>query len=156
MYFIDEVNYKLLNILFHVLPPRSRIKQLDGTLRKPSIPESINSVILDIGPIVNIDVKYQGFQMANSLTNAACPPIVGITDENKYFVIFEGIYFPRLSILTSLDLLFKIFFVFNVEYPKESAQVFRFFQKYFYEMKCEDTSSEVNSLIAELTHSYKN
>jgi len=49
-------------------------------------------------------------------------------------VIIDGTRYPMRNLLQGMDVLFKVFFVFNVEYAGECKNVWEFIQCYFYEI----------------------
>lgn len=49
-------------------------------------------------------------------------------------VFFDDHKYPFLSILSAVDVLFKLFFVFNLEYPAESEIFYSFLQEFIYEI----------------------
>lgn len=61
--------------------------------------------------------------------------IVGTPLNPKEIIIFfDCIKFKMFSILSAIDVCFKLFHLFNLEYPSESSIVWHFIQKYFYGM----------------------
>ena len=56
---------------------------------------------------------------------------------------FDDKKYPMCRVLTTVDILFKIFFVFNLEFPKESEVVFNFLQVFFYEMKTDKKFTKI-------------
>ncbi|XP_046811896.1 uncharacterized protein LOC124421121, partial [Lucilia cuprina] len=55
-----------------------------------------------------------------------------ILKPKEIVIYFEGIKYRMHSALNAIDICFKIFFVFNLEYPKESLLVWTFIQKHLY------------------------
>lgn len=107
-------------------------------------------MFLDIGPVNDIDSKLREFQGDQALLMKSCPPVIAVTDGPKYFVILEGIFYPTNTILDSINLLQKAFFVFNLSYPKQSVDFYTFIQEFFYEIKSETLTSEAVTLLNEL------
>lgn len=70
----------------------------------------------------------------------------------EIFVYFDNIRFPMVHILTAVDILFKIFFVFNLEFPNESKLFYTFLQTFFYEMDNNNKNSKVLTFINDIVH----
>lgn len=138
---LSEVrDFAALKSIIFVSPPRMRLKRVsDDTTWKPSIPDAIKGVFLDIGDINISDII------------GSCPPVIGITNEKKYFVIVEGIYYPTDTIRDSIQMLFKIFYVYNLTYPSQCVDFYHFIQEYFYEIGTDQKTSEISSLITQLS-----
>jgi len=59
--------------------------------------------------------------------------IIGtLTKPKEIFVFFDCIKYKLFSIISAIDICFKIFHLFNLEYPPEAYIVWLFIQKYFY------------------------
>lgn len=129
-----------------------RLKRIiDSKIWKPSIPDGIKGVFLEIGDINNLTKKYEEFCKDSHSLIGSTPPVIGITNDKKYFVIVEGIYYPTTTIRDSVQTLLKIFYVYNLAYPNQSIDFYHFIQEYFYEIEAKDKSSEVSSLINQLS-----
>lgn len=50
----------------------------------------------------------------------------------EIIVFFDFIKYKLFSIVSAIDVCFKIFHIFNLEYPVQSSIVWLFIQKYFY------------------------
>lgn len=65
------------------------------------------------------------------------PRLLLIGEINKIrsiFVYIDEVKYPVLTILNAFDVLFKIFFVFNLKYPEESNMFYKFLQNFFYDI----------------------
>lgn len=59
--------------------------------------------------------------------------IVGTPLQPKEILVyFDSVKFKVFTIIRAIDLCFKIFHLFNLEYPIESGAVWLFIQKYLY------------------------
>jgi len=56
-------------------------------------------------------------------------------DPKQILIYFDGIKYKIFSAMKTYDMCFKIFHVFNVEYPIESNDVWLFIQTFFYNIK---------------------
>lgn len=72
-----------------------------------------------------------------------------ITD---FYVIINNHFFKLESALKAVDICFKSFFSLNLNYPKESAQVWYFIQKFFFEIetKFDKNYQNINNIIHDL------
>lgn len=68
-------------------------------------------------------------------------------------IYFDGIRYPILKTLSAIDILLKLMFVFNLEYPLESEKFYVFIQTFFYEIACEE---EISTKISTITHELMN
>lgn len=123
----------------------------DDTPWKPSIPDAISGVFLEVGHINNITKTYEDFSENIAKQIGSCPPIIAFTNDRKYFVIIEGIYYAIESLRSSLQLLFKSFYVFNLQYPCHCINFYNFIQEYFYGISADSKTSEVSSLITQMS-----
>lgn len=129
-----------------------RLKRVDdASLWKPSIPDAIKGVFLEIGDVNNITQSYETFCKNSNKLIGSCPPVIGITHDRKYFVIIEGIYYPFDTVRDSLHMLFKIFYVYNLVYPSHCTDFYYFIQEYFYGIDADNKTSEISSLITQLS-----
>lgn len=79
--------------------------------------------------------------------------IVGdITNIKTISIYFDDLTFPFLTIIDAIDLLFKIFYVFNLEYPEESEIFYNFIQNIFYEIPPKKKIMKVSSVINEINN----
>lgn len=106
-------------------------------------------MFLAVGPINNVDVKWQEFRELHTKLTNSVPPVIAVVDGPTYIVIVEGIYYPVSTILDSVNLLVKIFFVYNLSYPKQSVEFYTFVQEYFYYIRSESLTSELTSVLNE-------
>jgi len=82
-----------------------------------------------------------------------CILVVGtLIDPKKILVYFDDVKYKLFSTFKAVDICFKIFHVFNLEYPNESSNVWLFLQNYFYEIhtKYDKKCSLVNQICSEL------
>lgn len=80
------------------------------------------------------------------------PFILGIGNLNaisQYFIYFDGMLIPFKSFLRSLDILFKIFHVFHLEYPKASENVWFFIEQYLFEINSSSKKHAKLSILLE-------
>jgi len=72
--------------------------------------------------------------------------VVGsLFDPKQILVYFDNIEYKIFSAYKAFDVCFKIFHVFNVEYPLESGDVWLFIQTFFYNIQTKYDKSNVIS-----------
>lgn len=71
---------------------------------------------------------------------------------SSFFVIVDTLKFKFSSLVKAIDISFKIHYVFNIEYSKEAEHVWRFFQKYFFQIthKNDKNTTALLTLLTEL------
>ncbi|KYQ49533.1 hypothetical protein ALC60_11385, partial [Trachymyrmex zeteki] len=115
-----------LRLLPHLLPPKTRIRS-KKTQWKPSIPECKDSIIISTTLIANITkIQEDKRKAAANLGITLQPFMIAIgssADISDTFVSVDNILYKVPSAVKAIDLCFKIFQVFNVEYPIESAHI---------------------------------
>jgi len=71
--------------------------------------------------------------------------IVGTPLEPKEIIVyFDSIKFKAFTVIRAIDLCFKIFHLFDLEYPIQSGAVWLFIQKYLYSIKTKFDKSHPN------------
>lgn len=102
---------------------------------KFSISDSQNSFVI-VGHTV---AECEEELMRRSSRKIPIQPLIMITGTilapKEYLVYFDGVKYILNSFIEAVDICFKIFNVLNLEYPTASHLVWRFIQKYFYEIK---------------------
>ncbi|XP_048000032.1 uncharacterized protein LOC125237110 isoform X2 [Leguminivora glycinivorella] len=124
---------------------------------KPTILESRDSLILHVktqGDIQNRLTTRRDIQLKKGLT---CQPVVicvGPDVENltEFYVNFDDVTYQLESLLKAVDICFKTFHVFDIQYPHESIQPWMFIQHYMYDIKTPQDHKfpSVATLIADL------
>lgn len=154
LYITDEKNQTIFELTHGLLPPKTRIKSQAApkTIWKPSIIDSINSSILKANNVADLQTKYKlEFCKKYDDLKLKHQPVIGIV-ESEFFIIFDSIFYKIPSFITALDVIFKIFFVLNIEYPVESVNVWKFLEHFFFEINISDISSDIRALISQLDH----
>lgn len=89
----------------------------------------------------------------NNDTLQPVPVIQGsINDIKATYVAINDIVYRTNTYVEAITLCFKIFYAFNCEYPKNSQNIWKFIQKYFYDIdhNKEKFVTSINVLIGEL------
>lgn len=156
---LDLSIISVLKLLHNLLPPTTRLKYKINERNinwKPSIQDSINGMLMFVETESSIEEHISNFSLEHKQKNLTLQPIVIIVMKNelpiKFFVRIDSITYIQHNILSSIDLCFKAFHVFNLSYPKQSHNVWLFMQKQFYHIKTQyDTPiSAVSSLLTDL------
>ena len=81
-----------------------------------------------------------------------------LTNSEQYFVIVNDIKYETKNFLDALDLIFKLFYVANCEYPYDSSTVWLFIQKsvFLIDEKSDRPNVSINILIGKVEHAFQN
>lgn len=143
-------------LLHYVLQPTSKqVTTINGIKhhKKFSILDAINSflVVKETSEMVDefLQTKKNG-----GMPVAPFIIIIGkVTEPNCILVFFDYILYKFSSFQNALDICYKIFYVFNLSFPKESVLVWTFIAKFLYEMKNGQLHPSVLNLIENLNSS---
>lgn len=109
---------------------------------KYSIRDSQNSFLVVVLTAVDMELTLR--KMTEKGPIQPCLLVVGsLFDPKQILVYFDHIKYKMFSAHKALDICFKIFHVFNVEYPIESSDVWLFIQTFFYNIKTKYDKSNV-------------
>lgn len=59
---------------------------------------------------------------------------LSLREIENYYVVVDNVLYKLDNILTAIDICFKLFMVFDAQYPTECEQVWLYFQQYIYEL----------------------
>lgn len=116
-------------LLHYILKPTVLRVTSKSNIKKPSINDSLNSFFKFISdPSDTDDIVRDRVQ--------PCVLCLGkdILTAKKYYVYYDNIKYDFKDFLRALNMLFKIFQIFNIQYPKESQNVWTFIQTFFFEI----------------------
>ncbi|XP_077100006.1 uncharacterized protein LOC143750715 [Siphateles boraxobius] len=118
-----EVAFKTLPAVLPSSPYRT-----DGKMVRPTYAEMKRSFI---------DIKPVGTNMVHYLTSETSqdPHILVLGDKensSQVFIVFNGEAIEKETILQAVDVCFKIFFIYDINYPKPSAPIWEFLQHAVY------------------------
>lgn len=154
----DRITFELLHFL---LPPHKRIPhpQKKKKFWKFSTQDSLDSCIIKKANVEDLSLAYSDFKVREKTYQRDIHPIIGVVIPEKassncsYYVYYNDNQYEATSLIVAVDILFKLYHVFHLEYPAESFEVFAVFQNYIYEIECTTASSRVVSLISQLNNS---
>lgn len=143
----DEKNFEsilALHAIFYLHPNKNSYSN-----------QFLGSIIIQAKPgdkVQNIIEKLA--QEAASSGNFS-PKIIYYTNEMnipyKFYVCVNEVIYETRTAVTAIDVFFKIFFVFDLSYPKECINMMTFMQYFFYNILYEDdirSSKLLNNMIA--------
>lgn len=84
------------------------------------------------------------------IIRASTPPQYIISVDGKG-IFLSPIYFPDCR--TTFDLLYKVYWLFNIEYPKNLKKFYAFFERSIYDMK--SSNNETSPIMLDLIGKYK-
>ncbi|KAE9522651.1 hypothetical protein AGLY_016956 [Aphis glycines] len=155
----DSGNGKFLTMLYllhSLFIPTSKKVTLDENGKKSTIKFSIrdsqNIFILVAPTAVELELIINKLKsQSNSIQ--PCILVVGsLLYPKQVLVYFDDVKYKLLTVLKAIDVCFKIFHVFNLEYPLECSNVWLFLQVYFYEIstKYDKSCNLVRQICSEL------
>ena len=139
----------ILWYLHHLLPPHQKVytDESGSKLRKKfSIQDSQESFAIVATSEEELNIKLNLLRLLNTNIQPRLLIVGSILKIEKIFIYFDGIQYPMVKMLTATDLLFKLFFVFNLEFPSESALFYSFLQIFFYEIPSDKKFTKIHTL----------
>lgn len=139
--------------LHNLFPPQQKLitdKTGAKCKRKYSISDSQSSFALIAENNRELELKLELLKLHNNNIQPLLLVIGQVHCVQQIYIYFDGIRFPILKVLTAVDLLYKTFFVFNLEFPNESIIFYNFLQCFFYEMKSDKKFPKVSMIKDEI------
>lgn len=118
--------------------------------KKFSVADSQDSFAIIATTQQELDIKLNLLKLQKNCIQPRLLIIGSILDIKQIFVYFDDIKYPMCKILTAVDVLFKLFFVFNLEFPKESELFYTFLQVFFYELKTDKKFTKIFTIKNEI------
>eukprot|EP00102_Acyrthosiphon_pisum_P019773 XP_016656983.1 PREDICTED: uncharacterized protein LOC107882702 [Acyrthosiphon pisum] len=149
-------NSVIFYVLHAMLVPTSKTSYIDSEGKrcviKYSISDSQQSYVLIAQTAAELEALLNS-KKVNGNSIQPCLLIVGtISEPSQIMVYFDNIKYKVFSIVRAIDICFKIFHVFNLEYPIQSLDVWLFIQKFYFNIvsKYDKPCPLVNQIISEL------
>ncbi|KAL0098317.1 hypothetical protein PUN28_020841 [Cardiocondyla obscurior] len=125
-----------LKLLPHLLPPKGRV-YLKKQHWKPSIIECKDSLIVHITILGDITKIQENRRAAAANIGTTLQPYViavgpTLAKSNEFFLAVDTTIYKILSALEAIDICYKIYHVFDLEYPVESAHLWLLMQRELY------------------------
>lgn len=153
LYSPESKIFAILWNLHHLFPPQATVvTEENGAKRRKkfSISDSQNAFAIVARSSAELDLKIN----LRKLQSRSIQPLLLIIGDvhmvKEIYIYFDGIKYPILKVLNAVDILYKTFFVFNLEFPEESNVYFNFLQTFFYEMKSEKKIPKISSIKNEI------
>ncbi|XP_067629384.1 uncharacterized protein [Eurosta solidaginis] len=113
---------------------------------KPSICDAQNVTVLHCEYINDYQRRYDELKgKAMEKCTTLQPLILVIGEELKslesYYIVSDGVLYKVPTFVRALDILFKLFHVFNLKYPIEAKFLYDFMEKYFFKFDCSVNSN---------------
>lgn len=103
---------------------------------KPTIKDSQESFIFVAG---SIQVAEDHIQYLQQKGDNVQPFIIlvgkDVINFREIFLYFDGVKFPFISFIRAVDICFKTFFLFNLEFPNQSSNFWNFMQSLYFPNK---------------------
>lgn len=155
-HFISDIKQlSIFKLVHYILKPTSKGKH--GSSKKfwkISIGDSIASFVEETRSatdLQNIIDRKKAYCLAKDIKLQ--PFLIYIQEPKDQFCIcYDSIFYSFDNLLNAVDILFKLFFVFDIQYPIESKKFWIFIQRFFYNIKRSDdkVSSDIVDLINNL------
>ncbi|XP_055914007.1 uncharacterized protein LOC129947469 [Eupeodes corollae] len=153
----DTTAAKMMWCLHFFLIPTQKAVKKDNTGKKRVVKFTVHSsqqAFLFLAP--SVQEMDNHLEFLKSKGENIQPFILGLGDNNfntisNFYVYLDGVKFIFNSFLRAVDICFKAFHLFNLEYPLACSQFWSFIENHFYDMKSsKNTSSKMFVLSEEL------
>lgn len=148
IFFTDGRNAALIWALHGYFVPTNRVTRKDASGKKSiikfTIKDSQESVIFVGSSLQEAEDQIKHLKK----TKISLQPSIycvgdSILEMNDIFINFDDIRFKFTNIVRSLDICFKIIYLFDLQFPTESEMFYNFLESYFYKFKCSNVHSKV-------------
>ncbi|XP_065356917.1 uncharacterized protein LOC135952157 [Calliphora vicina] len=147
---------KMFTILWHahkLFPPQQAFTTTPSgeKIRKRfSVADSQESFAVLATSNEELETKLKLLQLQGRRIQPRLLIIGDIYNIKTIYVYFDKLKFPFLTFLNAFDNLFKLFFVFNVEFPQESEVFYSFVQSVLYDLPTSKKFTRVSALKHEI------
>lgn len=136
-----------------IFPPTQKVAADDLGIKyrkKYSILDSQESFAIVGGTQEEVEAKINLLKLQNKKIPPQLIIIGDVCNIKSIAIAFEDIKYNFLNIIDAIDVLFKIFFVFNLEYPSESNLFYNFLQDFFYEIPLKKKNAKIATTKTEI------
>lgn len=155
VFLADIHNMQICRLMHYVLKPSNKVKLANGKFWKMSISDSIESFLVEVLDSSYVPKKINLVKEFCIWKNLKLQPFIIFVNSTipQFCVVYDGIFYSFNNFLVALDVCFKIFFIFNLEYPKQSYKFWLFIQNFFYKIqtKHDHLTSDIIDAISELS-----
>ncbi|XP_054084110.1 uncharacterized protein LOC128920545 [Zeugodacus cucurbitae] len=145
-------HYYLINLLHAVITPPRVNKNI-----KPSITDAQMDMMVHLININNFQQKLDELNESAHNEGLTLQPrvfVVGESPQNlkKFYVCVDNIKYKVGSLIRAIDLVVKMFFVFNIEYSVKSKYVWIFLQRYIYDISSKEKFPKIENILNKLNN----
>ena len=97
-----------------------------------------------------MDAKIKLLKVQNKSIQPKLLIIGDIGNIKSISIYFDDIKYPFLTILSAIDTLFKMFFVFNLHYPEESEVFYSFLHDFLYEIPLKKKYANISAIKSDI------
>jgi hypothetical protein len=140
-------------MLHGAITPLSKSCLKNGGMYTFTIVDSLQSMVTLVKDLADFEPTLERQQaVRDKFKSYPTQPFVLVVGESYeqiklFYCVTEGIKYKCRSFIHALDLCYKTFFVFNIEYPSPSYFAWVFLEKHIYNMReTKKISSKVNIL----------
>lgn len=131
-------NLQAIYHLPYVLPPSVQ-KTNSNKINKPTIVDAQSSLIIKANTMTEFIKKLEDIKSDYAQNKKKLQPLlVAIGEDNdctEFYVSMDNHKFKFGSFIEALDICFKVFHLFNFQYPDKCFNCWQFIQLYFYNIK---------------------
>lgn len=150
--YLESKTFAIFWNLHNLFPPHIKVIEEDGCKRrkKYSVTDSQTSFAIVARSNEEMDLKLN---LRKIQSKCVQPTLLIVGDEfnvKSIYIYFNGNRYPMKKVLIAIDILYKIFFVFNLKFPDESELFYTFLQTMYYEMKADKSFAKVSVIRDEI------
>ncbi|XP_046804188.1 uncharacterized protein LOC111675694 [Lucilia cuprina] len=131
----ESKTFAVLWYLHYIFSPNQKVNTdpSGSKIRKKfSIADSQNSFAILADSSQELETKIKLLQLQNRCIQPKLLIVGQLTNIKSINIYLDNIRYPFCNILKAFDILFKLFFVFNLQYPEESELFYNFIQNCFF------------------------
>ncbi|KAI8122559.1 hypothetical protein CVS40_6689 [Lucilia cuprina] len=150
----ESKTFAVLWYLHYIFPPNQKVNTdpSGSKIRKKfSIADSQNGFAILADSSQELETKIKLLQLQNRCIQPKLLIVGQLTNIKSINIYLDNIRYPFCNILKAFDILFKLFFVFNLQYPEESELFYNFIQNCFYDIPLQKKSTKISSIKHELS-----
>lgn len=135
------------------MPPQQKLKSDSSGAKyrkKFSITESQEAFALIGNTLEEVNAKLKVLQLQSRNIQPRLLIVGELTNIISVSVYFDNTTYPFLTVIDAFDVLFKIFFVLNLQFPEESDLFYNFVQSFFFEIPTSKKCTKISILNQQL------
>ncbi|XP_037820789.1 uncharacterized protein LOC119609869 isoform X1 [Lucilia sericata] len=142
----ESKTFAVLWYLHYIFPPNQKVNTdpSGSKIRKKfSIADSQNGFAILADSSQELETKIKLLQLQNRCIQPKLLIVGQFPSIKSINIYLDNIRYPFCNILKAFDILFKLFFVFNLQYPEESELFYNFIQNCFYDIPLQKKSTKI-------------